>query len=286
MPIEKKRKTSSAAYEGSPTADRLVIDLISSKGKKDEATRSEPVMPTMPKVANTIANRIAQHRDCVVPLVPKSVTRHSLGVKSGSYLERLATMKSDKVDSAAKVTQRPTPLTAEKDETARVDSCEKSTKLVYGEATEIHALLKPDLLKDMDPYVKFIDGIKGVVCPSSFMKHTTQYKRTALLAMMQKTKILVGESMFLDQKDTKATKEMAKNMAIEAYSFKRSNISAPTSLQLKIARQEIVDLKTRLDVIQVKYENAKKEIGCYIPQIQDLERAIFKLRYTSYARDE
>ncbi|KAM1779998.1 hypothetical protein ACFX12_041316 [Malus domestica] len=66
----------------------------------------------------------------------------------------------------------------------------------------------------------------------------------------------------------KAVKEVAKIMAAEAYSsveeikrsdselvaLKWSNIYAPASLQLETARHEIVDLKTRLDAIQVKYE--------------------------------
>ena len=57
-------------------------------------------------------------------------------------------------------------------------------------------------------------------------------------------------------------------MAAEAYSSTEEiNISGLTSLQLKTAHQEIVDLKTRLEAIQVKYESAEKEIGCYIPQI-------------------
>ena len=68
--------------------------------------------------------------------------------------------------------------------------------------------------------------------------------------------------------------------------MKGSNISAPTSLQLETAHQEIVDLKTRLDAIQVKYESAEKEIRCYIPQIQDLERAVSELCFAAYAKDE
>ncbi|KAM1489390.1 hypothetical protein ACFXTO_032661 [Malus domestica] len=47
-------------------------------------------------------------------------------------------------------------------------------------------------------------------------------------------------------------------------------------MQLETVCQEIVDLKTRLDVIQVKYENAKKKIGYYIPHIPDLECAVSK----------
>nr|XP_028945173.1 tropomyosin-like [Malus domestica] len=93
---------------------------------------------------------------------------------------------------------------------------------------------------------------------------------------------------------------MARTMAAEAYSsvekikkleseladLKESNTSAPTSLQLEAARQEIMDLKTRLDAIQIKYENAEKEIERYIPQIQDLERSISEFCSAAYAKDE
>ncbi|KAM2515664.1 hypothetical protein ACFX1W_027885 [Malus domestica] len=125
-----------------------------------------------------------------MPQMPKSVPRCLLGTKSDSPLERLATMNSDKVDSAAKVELRPTPFAAETDspvrkkETARVGSCEKSTKPASGEPAEICVLLKLDLLEDMDVCTKFVDGGRKVVCPSSFAKHMTQYRRIALLAMM------------------------------------------------------------------------------------------------------
>ncbi|KAM2692734.1 hypothetical protein EV2_006993 [Malus domestica] len=70
--------------------------------------------------------------------------------------------------------------------------------------------------------------------------------------------------MLIDQEDTKAAKEMARTVAAEAYSMvekvkkleseltalKGSNISTLTSVQLEIAPQKIMDLKTRLDVIQ------------------------------------
>ena len=45
-------------------------------------------------------------------------------------------------------------------------------------------------------------------------------------------------------------------------------------------------MKTRLEAIQVKYESAEKEIGCYIPQIQDFEGAVSELRSAAYAKDE
>ena len=178
MPVEKKPKTYSITRDGSLAGPRLVIDLISSKGKKDEATRSKPVTLAVSKMASLIANRIAHSRASVVPLVPKPVPRCLLGTKSGSPLERLSTMKSDKVDSAAKVVPRPIPLAAEigspteKEKTVRIGSCEKSTNPVSMESTEIYALLKPDLLEDMDACSKLVDDVKGVVCLSSFAKHT------------------------------------------------------------------------------------------------------------------
>ena len=135
-------------------------------------------------------------------MVPKFVSKRPPGAKSGSPLERLATKKSDKIPLSAKVVPKLVLSTAEanssdeKKETAHADSCEKSTKSVSGEVAEICALLKPDLLEDI--CAKFVDGVKGVVGQSSFAKHTTEYRRTALLAMMQKTEILAVEFMLLD----------------------------------------------------------------------------------------
>lgn len=95
----------------SPT---LVIDLTSSKGKK-EAAGSElvkpavsklaedgPVKPATPKVARIIADRIAQRRGSVMPPV--------FGAKSESTSERLAALKSGNEDSASRVALGPIPL--------------------------------------------------------------------------------------------------------------------------------------------------------------------------------
>ncbi|KAM1285113.1 hypothetical protein ACFX2J_027717 [Malus domestica] len=83
MLVEKKPKTSSTACERPLATERLVIDLTSSIGKKNE------------------------RKGFVMPLMSKSVPRHLLEAKFGSPLERLTTMKRDKVDFAAKVA--PTP---------------------------------------------------------------------------------------------------------------------------------------------------------------------------------
>ncbi|KAM1875378.1 hypothetical protein ACFX14_042952 [Malus domestica] len=54
----------------------------------------------------------------------------------------------------------------------------------------------------------------------------------------------------------------------ELVALKGSHMSAPTPLQLGAVRQKIVDLKTRLDAIQ----------------IQDLEFAVSELRFAAYAK--
>ncbi|KAM1801359.1 hypothetical protein ACFX11_032978 [Malus domestica] len=154
-----------------------MIDLTSSKGKKDEAAKSEPMTHAMPKVTSTIADRIAQHKGSIVPPMSKYVPKRSLRAKSSSPSMRLATMKNDKVDFAAKVVPRLIPFAAEigslaeKEETTRLGSYEKSTKYVFGEAAEICALLKPDLLEDIDACAKLVNGVRGVICPSFFAKH-------------------------------------------------------------------------------------------------------------------
>ncbi|KAM2057972.1 hypothetical protein ACFX16_030602 [Malus domestica] len=190
MPAEKKPKISSTSREGSLAVPKLVIDLTSPKGENDEPARSVLVTPDVLKVASLIADRIAQRKSSSVPSMLKFVPKCPSGAKSGSPLERFATIKSDKVPLPAKVAPKPVPSTAEinsstkKKKIAHVGSCEKSTKSVSGETAEICALLRPNMLEDMDMCANFFNGIKGVVGPSSFAKHTTEYMRTALLAMM------------------------------------------------------------------------------------------------------
>ncbi|KAM1488827.1 hypothetical protein ACFXTO_032146 [Malus domestica] len=83
MPVEKKSKTSSATRDGLP-----------------------------------VAKRIPQCRGSIMPLMLKSISRCPLGAKSGSPLERFVTMKSDKVDFAAKMAPKPIPLVAGTDSRA------------------------------------------------------------------------------------------------------------------------------------------------------------------------
>ncbi|KAM2715785.1 hypothetical protein EV2_045344 [Malus domestica] len=81
----------------------------------------------------------------------------------------------------------------------------------------------------MDVCAKFIDGVGKVVCPSSFAKHTVEYRKTTLLEMMQKMAILAAESMLLDQNDTKAADEVARATAAEAYSSQIQDIERAIS---------------------------------------------------------
>ncbi|KAM2967835.1 hypothetical protein FF1_028052 [Malus domestica] len=201
-----------------------MIDITSSNGKKNEAARSEPVAPAMSRMAIKIADRIAQRKGHVMLLVPKSVLICLLGAKSDSPLERLDTMNSNMVDSAAKVASMPIPfavetdLPARKEETARVGSCEKSTKPASVEVAEICVLLKLDMFEDMD------------ACANKAAKEVAKTMAAEAYSLTEKIKRLVSELVAL----------------------KGFNISAPTSLQLETASHEIVDLNTRLDAIQIQ----------------------------------
>ena len=79
--------------------------------------------------------------------------------------------------------------------------------------------------------------------------------RAALLTMLQKMAVLAAESMVLDQEDTKAAQgwrglwllKLTPWPRTELAALKGSNVFAPTSLPLETARQEIANLKARLD---------------------------------------
>ncbi|KAM2954101.1 hypothetical protein FF1_032425 [Malus domestica] len=64
--VKKKLKNSSAVCEGSPVVERLVIDTTSSNGKKNKAARSEHVALAMSRMANLIADNIAQCKGLVM----------------------------------------------------------------------------------------------------------------------------------------------------------------------------------------------------------------------------
>lgn len=86
--------------------------------------------------------------------------------------------------------------------------------------------------------------------------------------------------------ETHCTAKKIEQLESQLSVLKGSDVSVPTSLQLKIIRWEIGDLKVRLDVIQVKYDTTKKKIGHYIPQIQDFKDSYTKLCSAGYAKDK
>lgn len=55
--MEKKSNISFVALEGSSTAEMLMIDLISSRGKK-EVVGFEPMKLAAPRIARTVADKI------------------------------------------------------------------------------------------------------------------------------------------------------------------------------------------------------------------------------------
>ncbi|KAM1579519.1 hypothetical protein ACFXTI_041443 [Malus domestica] len=94
--LRKKPKAYSATHEGSPAASKLLIDLTSSKGKKNKAIRFVPVMPVIPNTTSSIADKIAQRRSSAVPPMLKFMPK--------------CPMKNGKVPLPAKVVQNPFSL--------------------------------------------------------------------------------------------------------------------------------------------------------------------------------
>lgn len=59
----------------------------------------------------------------------------------------------------------------------------------------------------VDACAKFVDNVGKIIFSDSFMKHDAYSKRSSLLVTMQKTLILVAESMYVDQDATKTAKK-------------------------------------------------------------------------------
>ena len=261
----------------------------------------------VPKVTVFIVERLAQRKGSVVPSVYEFMSKCPLGAKSGSTFERLATMKSGKVDSAAKVELGPIPhfavidSSAKKGKSARMDSCERYTKSEAEKFLEVYALLKAYLLEDIVTCAMFIDSVGKVVVRSySLAKHLAYSMRSSLIATMHKTLILVGESMRIDQDAVKCPKEAEVALVAQLRSaaekiekleselaiLKGSDVSAPTSVQLEIAHQEVIDLKTRRSVTQVMLEALEKEVSLASLVVEDLERVNLEPRSICFAKDD
>ena len=166
------------------------MDMTSSNGK-NEAARSEHVASAMPRMACTIAGRIAQCKGPFMPPVSKSVPRRPLKAKCGSHLEKLAIIKSNEMNYVAKVAPRPTSSATKTDSPAGKErllawaAVRKSTKPASREADEICVLLEQICLETWTFMPSLLMVLERFVCLSSFAKHTTQYRMTDLLAMMQ-----------------------------------------------------------------------------------------------------
>ncbi|KAM2000496.1 hypothetical protein ACFX16_007792 [Malus domestica] len=78
MLVKKKVKTSFAVREDLPAFKRHVIDMTFSIGKKNKTARSKLVAHAMSRMANSIADSIAQCRGLIMPPVPKYVPRRPL----------------------------------------------------------------------------------------------------------------------------------------------------------------------------------------------------------------
>lgn len=78
-------------------------------------------------------------------------------------------MKSRKVESDAKVTPGLIPHSAvtnsfdEKGKYTHMGSREKSVKLGSEEFPEVYAMLKADLLEDIDAYANFVDSVRSMI---------------------------------------------------------------------------------------------------------------------------
>ncbi|KAM1243674.1 hypothetical protein ACFX2G_035903 [Malus domestica] len=271
--VEKKPITSSIARRSSSVAENLVIDLTFPKGVK-MTVEPEPVKPAAPKVTASIAERLAQHMSLVVPLVSRFVSKSPSGAKFSFASKRFVAIKSGKVDFATKVAPRLIPssamtdLSVEKGKSTHTGNCKRSTESEAGEFPKVCALLKADLLEDIDACAKFIDSVGKVVIRSdSFAKRPAYSKRSSLIATMHKTLILVVESMRVDQDAVKCAKEVEMEL-------------------LEIAQQKVAHLNVRLSATQAMLEIAENEVSRVSQVVEDFECVNSELRSACFAKDD
>ncbi|KAM2339397.1 hypothetical protein ACFX1X_018982 [Malus domestica] len=211
-------------------------------------------------------------------------------------------MKSEKVDSIAKVASGPIPSTividssTKKGKFARTGNCERSTEFEAGAFLEVCTLLKANLLEDVNAYAKFVDNVGKVVIRSNSLTYSM---RSSLIATMHKTLILAAEFMHIDQDAIKCAKEAEVALVAQLRSVAEkieklesklailngSDVSTPTSLQLEIAYQEVTHLNARLIATQKMLEAAEKEVSRVSPMVEDLEHVNSELRSACFAKD-
>ncbi|KAM2461599.1 hypothetical protein PS1_012547 [Malus domestica] len=150
----------------------------------------------------------------MTPLVSGFISKHLSGAKFSSSSNRLAAIKSENIDYTAKVAPGPVlPSTAigssaEKDKSACTGSCERSTKSEAREFRKVCALMKTNLLEDIDACAKFVDSVGKVFIRSdSFAKCLAYLRRSSLIVTMHKTLILATEFMHVDKNAVKYAKK-------------------------------------------------------------------------------
>lgn len=87
-------------------------------------------------------------------------------------------------------------------------SYEKFVELGSEEFPEIYALLKADLLEDIDACAKFVHSVGNMICLDSFVKNPAYSRKFFLLATMYKNLIMVVEYMCIDQDAIEDAKEI------------------------------------------------------------------------------
>lgn len=200
-------------------------------------------------------------------------------------------MKNENVDYAAKVALGPvypasvTDSSIENEKSTRVDSYEKSTESVSEEFPEICALLKVDLFEYVNACTKFVNNVVKVFPSDSFTERHAYSRMSSLLTTMQNTLILVVESMLVYQDVVKATKEVKAMLTAQLSSttekidklkselvvLKRSDVYAPTIVQLETIHQEVGSLKAKLSTIGAMLKAAEKEVDWFAPMFQNFE---------------
>ncbi|KAB2602743.1 S ribonuclease [Pyrus ussuriensis x Pyrus communis] len=266
-----KKRYSSLACE--PSAEKKPMTSFAARGSSFAAKKLVVDLTSPKRAKKTIEPKLAQRK----------ASRLSRA-KSGSAFKRLAVMKSGKEDSATQVAPGP-----------------RSTESEAEEFPEVCALLKADLLEDVDPCTKFVDSVgKAVIRSDSFTKRPTYSRRSFLIATMHKTLILTVECIRVNQDVVKcanevevalvaqlrSTTENIEKLESELVVLKGSNVYAPTCLQLDIAQQEVTHLDVRLSATQAILEAAEKEVSRVSPVVKYLERVNSELRSACFAKDE
>ncbi|KAB2608578.1 paramyosin-like [Pyrus ussuriensis x Pyrus communis] len=186
MSFEKKLKTFSTACEGPPNTDKLVITLISSNEKKDEAARSELMTPVMLKVVRTIVDRIDQRRAESMLLnqnnteAAKEMTK-IMAAEASSSVSLIKRLKSELITLKGSNISAPTSLELQ---TARQKIIQDLERVV----SELHSTV---YTKDKEFIVVYNQMIH-------FKKKDVDKLQCVRVSMLKENKQLKGEKVRLE----------------------------------------------------------------------------------------